>query len=207
MYSKKVYKSLIPIDSINSEVPETTVSGTRYIGNPPPAKYFRKTSVCETGEEGETTCSSHPKVVEVIKNVDCCKTDREKIVRSANSNLDLSYYTTASQLLRERCRTYDQYISGFDKTVGSSQVRPDCVNCPGGQSKVGYYKRSNPKFDSQGAVSSSARLVRLKYNTVTTSSKYNPAQPRYRGDSTQNYYVQDQTPVCSHRVGNRTICR
>lgn len=208
MYRKKEYTNKRPIDDLRAStsysVPPTE---TRYyIGNPPPAKYFRKTSNCNN-ECANTTSTSDTGTIEVIKNVDCCKTDTQKITRTANSNLSPTYFTTSSQLLKQRCKTYNQNITSFEKTVGSSQIRPDCLNCPNGNSRIAYYKRNNPGFNTQGAVSSSARLVRLKYNTVTTSSKFNPDQPRYRGDSTHNVFLQQYTPVCTHRVGGRTICR
>jgi hypothetical protein len=195
MYSKNIYKQRRPIDE---EVTLQNIPTTKYIGNPPPAKYYRKTGVCD--------CNL-PKVIQVINNVDCCKTDKQKIIRSANTNLSKDYYTSSSQLLQQRCKTYEQNITAFEKTVGSSQIRPDCNNCPDGNPRVAYYKRSNPNFNKQGAVSSSARLVRLKYNAITTSSKFNPEQPRYRGDTTNNVLLQQYTPICTHRIGNKNICR
>jgi hypothetical protein len=81
---------------------------------------------------------------------------------------------------------YNIYTPGLSPTVIAAYVTsvPDYANGnQGNQFKTGtanpaigtpyvplYYKPSNSKFASQGSVDSSARLTRLKYDTVTNSA-------------------------------------
>lgn len=174
-------------------------SGELLQSNIPIAKYYRKTLECNCNNE----------IIETFNNVDCCKSDREKRVYSANTNLDKSYYTTSTQYLRSRCKTFNQNYVNLDKTSGDANgdgiTRPNCYNCQNCD-KITYYKRNNDTFGTQGAVSSSARLLRLKYNNIKTTGKYNVNRPRYHGDATQNVYLTQTNPICFHRNGNKNHC-
>ena len=59
------------------------------------------------------------------------------------------------------------------------------------------YKPSNSEFSTQGAVSNSARLARVKYNTITTGNKnisneYN-VNFVYNGSENNIYFVKNKT--------------
>jgi len=95
-----------------------------------------------------------------------------------NSNIDLTDGTASRdcKCYKNNCTCYDiscNNIVGIDCSYNSicSQTTPDCA-------KKGYticeatsnnckavYKRSNPRFSTQGAVSGGSRINRLKYQT------------------------------------------
>jgi hypothetical protein len=116
-------------------------------------------------------------------------------VRSATTLLSRKYYTDSKAYLRARCRTYDQRLSGV-QVPGVSYFMadgvprwPSATQNPGPQSRAmsncykacgsecyggpgtavvatTVYKPNNSQFAVQGAVSSGARVDRLRYNTV-----------------------------------------
>jgi hypothetical protein len=63
------------------------------------------------------------------------------------------------------------YYGVYPGTIAGNQFKTGTVNPTIGTPYVPlYYKPSNSKFASQGGVDSSARLTRLKYDTVTNSA-------------------------------------
>lgn len=78
------------------------------------------------------------------------------------------------------------------------------------------YKPNNAQYGVQGAVSSSSRLDRLKYNTITKNgSSFKTAfgseganAGKYHGTSTAPYFLKSKNQVCvnHHRQGNHTVC-
>ena len=78
------------------------------------------------------------------------------------------------------------------------------------------YKPSNAQYGVQGAVSSSSRIDRLKYNTITKNgASFRSAfgseganAGKYHGTSTAPYFLKSKNQVCVnyHRQGNHTVC-
>ena len=98
MYSFKlyapVYKSVRPIDS--SILPLSKI---------PVSKYFRSSLDCDC-----TTATEKGTVTTVFKDSSCCKSDKEKIVRTAifnNKTNQSGYFANRSQYLKKRCMSYD----------------------------------------------------------------------------------------------------
>lgn len=180
-YNNKTYKNERPID----------ISGT--YTRVSLGRYYRKVSQCNCNSLNET----------IIKNVNCCKSDKQKIIRSANTVLHKNYYTSNQQYLKERCKTYSQNNYSYDKVNGSSAVRPNCTFCNNSSST---YKPNNESFEQQGAVSASTRLLRLKYNNIQSSANLNPNLPVYRGEQTQNYFINNSKNICIRRNGDPTKC-
>lgn len=147
----------------------------------PIAKYYRKENTC---------CTAN--VTEVIKNVNCCYDSK---IRSANTAFPINqdtgkrvdYSQSTSEYLASRCKTFKQKGFHFDL---DTQINSGYANC-GDEYRACkvVYKPNNAKFQTQGAVSGSERLLRLKYNTIKTSQKYNTNRIAYRGDVTQNVFL------------------
>lgn len=86
-------------------------------------------------------------------------------------------YASASEYLHSRNRTFKQNQftnlrnenQDHEKNVYSSNTLQFCAN-PSTNYVPVYYKPNNQKFANQGAVDSSARLARLKYDTITDSA-------------------------------------
>lgn len=118
--------------------------------------------------------------------------NRAKFNNSKNGRLES--YSTSSQYLYSRNKTFDQNrfsnlrigdksakpgSASANENVYASNTIQHCVAGENSESVEGnttsayvpiYYKPNNSKFAEQGAVESSARLLRLKYDTITNSS-------------------------------------
>jgi hypothetical protein len=95
------------------------------------------------------------------------------------------YYTSTQQYLTSRTKGYDQNnyhnIKSGDASAkpgtnqslinvyGSNNNIPYCPNAQALFSPV-YYKPNNSKFAQEGGVSSSTRITRLKYDTITSNA-------------------------------------
>lgn len=76
------------------------------------------------------------------------------ITRSGKTNLDKTYFSSNSKYLQNRNKTYNKNLTN---------VNNSCCN------KI-IYKRNNTNYSKQGAVSSSNRLDKLKYDTIQKSA-------------------------------------
>jgi len=166
------------------------------------------------------------------------------IIRSATTILSPTYYSDTKGYLKSRCLLYDQKLSTTrvpgiqytkpcatgcgviiveptDSPTGT-QVRltQNCQqkSCSSGNGKAGttIYKPSNAQFATQGAVSSSSRIDRLKYNTITQNGNSlrtawgseGANAGKYQGTSTAPYFLKSkyQVPTVFHARQNKQIC-
>ncbi len=173
----------------------------------PPSKYYRKTSNCCD------TLIDKQNVQEVFKNVkSCCDGFTSLAPRQANTAFPFDengnrpdYFTTNSQYLQGRCKTFKQQQFNFNIDPSTNEATANC--CPVKEvCKKVVYKPNNAQFSTQGAVNSSTRLLRLKYNNVTTSAKYNQYRRVYRGDTIQEPLLQDAPPKQPFRNGTKNVC-
>lgn len=163
---------------------DVQVNNQPYYGRAAPATYTRKSVNCDSN------CKT-ANATEVVKTSMCCTPDRQKIRRSASTYVSKTYYTSSSQYLRARCKQYEQNLTR-PETFSCSE-NPDC--------HTPTYKRSNAVFGANGAVPSSLRTYREKYNAVETTAKYNPNRIRYRGDIGYNVNIRNYAqPVCTKRT-------
>jgi len=141
-----------------------------------------------------------------------------------NGNVDSSnniYYADRKAYLYSRCLTYDQKLSTI-RVTGSTANDPtrQTLNCLEGctttRAATTIYKPNNQQYSQQGAVSSSSRIVRLKYNTITDNgnsftSAYGAAGAnagRYQGTSDSPYFIKSKEQrVCVpfRRNGHKRI--
>ena len=151
------------------------------------------------------------------------------IIKSAVTLLNKKYYTDTKSYLQSRCQTYDQKLStnpipennytglASDSPTGSQVYYTDNCSkkCTNDNSRVRtIYKPNNQQYSQQGAVDSSSRLDRLKYNTITKNGKsFKPAwgqqganAGRYQGTSEAPYFLKSKNQEClhQHRDGNKT---
>lgn len=186
-YNKPIQENKRPIDNIPDNY------SPPYVGKhtTPPAKYYRKTTNCAEN------CGT---IVKIIKVYDC---NACKITRSSNTKLNKNYYVSTSEYLKARCRSYNQGLTTTNLNPETNTIEKSCCD---NNNNCGIYKRSNEIYNSQGAVSSSSRLVRLKYQNIVTSAKYNDLKPLYHGETTQNTQFKVQQPVCHIRTGTKNRC-
>lgn len=145
--------------------------------------------------------------------------DRNKCkpTRGANTNIKKTYYTDSRSYMKARCRTYEQNSKIGDKKSGETNAfeTTNCYDLSGCNNKSVIYKPSNSGFATQGAVSSSSRLLKLKVETVTQNansfSAYGHAAQnagRYNGNSTAPYFLKSKENKCVpfRRNGSMTLC-
>ena len=157
-----------------------------------------------------------------------------------NKNND-TYYTSAGQYLDSRNKTFTQNtyhmlrkgdassVPGSAKSQENVYASNTIAHC--GKSSAAdalttsyvpvYYKPSNTKFSEQGGVSSSTRLLRLKYDTITdagqklegTFGRANANAFAYSTTNSSLYalkaktgYPNTKTPVIAPYSGKLKIC-
>ena len=113
---------------------------------------------------------------------DSCNPEKN-VIKHAVTTINDNYYTNSSSYMEGKCMLYEQklsvmpiegnkyfnqdnnpIISPSDDPKGS-QCRSS-IGCYNESCNVAIYKPNNNQFAKQGAVNSSARLSRLKYNTI-----------------------------------------
>lgn len=126
-----------------------------------------------------------------------------------------NYFASSEQYLAGRNLTYKQNQFNYIRQ-GNPNIKPGTpmavqnaystqgvtsCNKSGNSYVASFYKPNNSQFATQGAVSSSSRIARLKYNTITdTAYKYTAAY----GTSTANalaYGVPDGGYTLKSRMG------
>ena len=146
-----------------------------------------------------------------------------------------TYYTSAGQYLDSRNKTFDQNSfhmlrkgdasclpgsAASQENVYASNTTAHCSGDPNNYQTSYvpvYYKPSNSKFAEQGGVSSSARILRLKYDTITDAgsklrSSFGKETASALAYSTTNSsiaslkakmgYPNKKTPVIKHYYNN-----
>jgi hypothetical protein len=149
--------------------------------------------IAVTGEWTPNTNLSETPTPQTQTKEFCCNQEKNSLkrVRSANTKLKPKYYTTAEKYLRQRCRLFNQnqynYLSngtdegkpGAPSTINNSyksncnpnvyNVDTDTSNTTGCQNVI--YKPSNYQYATQGAVSSSDRMLKLNMETIDKNRK------------------------------------
>ena len=133
-------------------------------------------------------CGTPVRWQQVIKNT-CCKPPIKRI-QNKGGMMDPSYSYTTHGYLASRCKSYKQNAFNFmDNSHNNTFPTLCCGGCrpaagvTGAHRPSSVYKRNNPQFRRQGAVSVRARLNRLKYNTIVSSM---PSMQPYFGGGPQN---------------------
>jgi len=100
----------------------------------------------------------------------CCKAN--SVPKSASTKLLKNYYTNSAELMKARCKTYDQHLYKLNLTNQSNGAVNNCCSqsCPSSNNcSKSYFKPNNKNFSVQGGVSSSTRTSQLKYNIVSSA--------------------------------------
>jgi hypothetical protein len=181
----------------------------------------------------------------ITNQVQCVACNPEaKVIKPATTIISKKYYPDRNAYLQSRCLLYDQKLSGnkipgityFD-TVNDRPVLPsndlingsqnrsteNCLNCPNNvknNTNTTIYKPRNYQYATQGAVDSSSRITRLKYNTITKNGKSFQtafgiqganAGAFYNGSDVSPYFLKNKNNnkcylANFHRTGEKTIC-
>ena len=134
---------------------------------------------------------------EIFQN-NCCKPVIKRI-QNKNGIIDASYSYMTKGYLQQRCMTYNQNAFNFDisNNVNTNNFPPLCCGDSCHPRKMATYKRSNQPFKKCGAVSSRARLNRLKYNTIVSAL---PPGKIYWGGQIEN------KSILRNKTKNKCFC-
>lgn len=160
------------------------------------------------------------------KYIGCCP--QNNIIKSARTNISKAYNSSTKQYLQSRCMTYDQKLS-VNKIPGENYPDPltNAANinnsyatntCPKNaptRCNSTIYKPSNAQFATQGAVSSSTRLLKLQVDTITRNgNSFRSAwgdeganAGKYQGTSITPYFLKNKytkgLPNCYTTSGSK----
>ena len=150
---------------------------------------------------------------------DCISCDpKSKIIKSARTLTTKNYCRDTKEYLRKKCLSYDQNLTGSkkdgiiyidngrhvwpsDSSTGSQIRKP--LDCYEKSSCNVIYKPNNVNYSTQGAVSSSNRLLRLKVDTITNNgNSFRSAwgeeaanAAKYHGTSEAPYFLKNKSFV------------
>jgi hypothetical protein len=124
-------------------------------------------------------CKSYTDVLYVdtcngVSGSNPCVTGSFQITRSASTIIDKKFCWNSKQYLQSRCKTYDQNQTIGPHVEGTQYYSGSCIRTSSGTvCKPIIHKPNNKSFQQQGSVSSSARIAKLKYDTIVKSSTTN----------------------------------
>lgn len=99
-----------------------------------------------------------------IKTEKGCVGGNTNVRRSASTNISKNYHQTTSSYLRSKCQTYNQNLTIGKQTDNDNEY--NMTSCSSSKCNKTVFKPNNKPFTTQGSVSSSTRLLRLKQNTI-----------------------------------------
>lgn len=170
------------IESLSSSVGSRT--GIRIASYETPASISTNTQNCadncnasfldlqRTSDNSERPCKIHAEfgrsgfvATNALRRVRSSANIRRNI--STQQNVTTGAYSISEAPELEYKNNYSQYLTSRAKTFKQNQFQ---YVKNGESTKTVIYKRNNPNFATQGAVSSGDRLLRLKYHTVTNTA-------------------------------------
>lgn len=159
------------------------MGATQHIGN---------RTCAEAGCVGKLTISEP-----IVINNDCCEVEKNhlKRVRSGGMQIKKNYCVSSQEYLRRRCKTYDQNTFNYQKSPEDTANNTFLANCSAENEncKIVTQKKSNGRFATQGAVSSSARTHDIKHQEVSTGTR-------------QNRNLNMNSSCTYRRNGKKTMC-
>lgn len=160
-----------------------------------------------------------------FKSISCVACNPENnVIKSASTIINKNYYTDSRAYLKSRCKLYSQNLAGTQASgvnyfnsngelllpndnANGPQVR-DTLECSARCQSTSVvrtiYKPNNAQYATQGAVSSSSRLLRLQLNTINKNgSSFTNAfgaesanAGKYNGTSDGPYFLKNKYYKC-----------
>lgn len=129
-----------------------------------------------------------------------CTTGSAYVRRSATTIINKNFCWNSKQYLQRRCKTFDQNQTLGENIEYNEYYGASCTRDPlGNICKPVIYKPNNKQFKQQGGVSSSAKIAKLKYDTIVNSTnKYDSLLANL--DSSSHILNRKPTPCRGWRV-------
>ena len=156
---------VVKSDSSKADVCDT-FSGINLVSN-----YYPFQNLTEKPQPGKFSCDGEG---HMIGNQETKAVNR---ARGANTIIKKNYYTRSSEMLYNRCATFNQNEFNFKSKVDDNTFYANCSGQPN-ECKTVTYKPNNSTFSKQGAVSSSTRLLKLQQNTTDIANRNNKNAPK-----------------------------
>lgn len=149
----------------------------------------------------------------------CSSNDpKSKIIKSAQMLTSSNYCRDSKEYLRKKCLTYEQRLTGaLDPTISyvtsngnpiypsdsnkGTQIR-NILNCTDNKCNNMIYKPNNTTFGTQGAVSSSSRIQRLKVDTINSNANSFRSAWGQEGANAGKYHGTTDTPYFAKNKNN-----
>ena len=189
----------------------------------------------------ECTLTSTISTDNILRPVSCNASCN--IIKPASTIISKKYYPDRKAYLQSRCLLFNQKLSGnkiqgitYWNTTTNTPILPsndlingtqnratkNCLNCPDttiSNTNTTIYKPNNYQYATQGAVDSSSRIARLKYNTITKNGNSMKtafgnaganAAALYNGSNVSPYLLKNKNNIVNcadyHRNGKKTVC-
>jgi hypothetical protein len=127
------------------------------------------------------------------------------VIKSATTNLSNDYSSSHKELLYKHNKTFTQNLPL--STVANGGLAMNCYNASACAIK---FNPSNTKYQTQGPITSSARIASLKYNCgdcVASKSNINNCPPTMPLDECNELTKILQSPLCYGCIGDKSNIR
>ena len=186
-------KQLIPAQGLSSS--STKVNVSQVMDRPGGSNHL----VSNPSLDCENCLTNMKNYISKEKN-NPCTYNPARITRSASTKINKNYYTTSKAYLKSRTRLHDQNQTIIASTKNESGTHYNSVYCSDisdcYSNKQIIYKPNNSGFSKEGAVTSSNRIVKLKYDTIQKINNKNECCDKnalqYRGNAEAPYYLKSK---------------
>jgi len=148
------------------------------------------------------------------------KTYKQKLMN--HKATDVTYYDSNGNYIQPKAVANGHNLMDSSSTYRGAGCDPSYNSC-----NITIYKPNNWQYQQQGAVSSSSRIDKLKYDTITKNSAsfYSVTTPitwgyagntttsenpnfHYTGNPTAPYFIKSKVtkPKTFHKEGHKTVC-
>ena len=170
--------------------------------------------------------TSADKVYDSVNNRPSCVAcnPQTNVIKPATTNLSKKYYADRKSYLQSRCLLYDQRLSGnrlagvtyFDANGNEllpngtngveKRAAENCLSLTCGTAATIIYKPNNAQYATQGAVDSSSRIARLKYNTINKNNSMSAPFGSAGANANALYNGTGETPYFLKSKNNNAPC-
>ena len=99
-----------------------------------------------------------------------CTGGTNHITRTANTKISKKYHVSHAKYLQSKCKTYERNLMLGEKVSDNTYNPISCNSALMSCKKPVIYKPSNQSFQTQGAVSASAKILKTRNQTLSNNT-------------------------------------